>query len=310
METWDLIIIGAGAAGLTAGIYGARSGLKTLILEKQLPGGATIESPWIENYPGFLSIHGQELIDKMVAHATKFGAKINHLEPVVALELKEEKKTVKTSRTTYEAPAVIITTGTHHRELGVPGEKEFSGRGVSYCALCDGAFFKGKTVMVVGGGNSAATSAQILANLASNVKLVHRRDQLRAEEIILEDLRRRKVEFLWNSEVKEIKGDNVVKSVAIMNNKTGEIKEVEVNGVFVQIGETPNSEFAKNAGVNVDKEGYVIVDSMQRTNIPGVYAAGDVTAHPIKQIGTAVGQAIVAATDAFGHIRRPYYYKG
>jgi len=310
METWDLIIIGAGAAGLTAGIYGARSGLKTLILEKQLPGGATIESPWIENYPGFLSIHGQELIDKMVAHATKFGAKINQLEQVVALELRGEKKTIKTSRTTYEAAAVIITTGTYHRELGVPGEKEFSGRGVSYCALCDGAFFKGKTVMVVGGGNSAATSAQILANLASNVKLVHRRDQLRAEEIILEDLRQRKVEFLWNTEVKEIKGDNVVKSVTIVNNKTGEIKEVEVNGVFVQIGETPNSEFAKNAGVNVDKEGYIIVDSMQRTNIPGVYAAGDVTIHPIKQIGTAVGQAIVAATDAFGYIRRPYYYKG
>jgi len=310
METWDLIIIGAGAGGLTAGIYGARSGLKAIILEKQMPGGATIESPAIENYPGFPSIHGQELIDKMVTHATKFGVKINQLEAVDALEFSGEKRIVKTGRTTYEAPAIIITTGTHHRELGVPGEKEFSGRGVSYCALCDGAFFKGKTVMVVGGGNSAATSAQILANLASNVKLVHRRDQLRAEEIILEDLRQRGVEFLLNTVVKEIRGDTVVKSAVVSDNKTGETKEVEVNGVFVQVGEVPNSEFAKNAGVKVDEEGYIIVDSMQRTNVPGVYAAGDVTVNPVKQIGTAVGQAIVAATDAFGYIRRPYYYKG
>jgi thioredoxin reductase (NADPH) len=310
MEKSDLIIIGAGAAGLTAGIYGARTGLKTLILEKQLPGGATIESPWIENYPGFASISGQELIDKMVAHAAKFGVQINQMEPVAELDLKGEQKTVKTNRTTYEASAIIITTGCHHRELGVSGEKEFSGKGVSYCALCDGAFFKGKKVVVIGGGNNAATSAQILAHLASNVKLIHRREQLRVEEIILEDLRKSSVEFLWNTEVKEIKGNNVVKSVAVFNNKTGETKEIEVSGVFVQVGEVPNSEIAKNAGIQVDKEDYIIVDSQQRTSIPGVYAAGDVTINPIKQIGTAVGQAIVAVVDAFGYIRRPYYYKG
>ena len=310
MEKWDLMIIGAGAAGLTAGIYGARTGLKTLILEKQMPGGATIESPWIENYPGFPSISGQELMGKMVAHAAKFGVQINQLEPVTALEVNEEKKIVKTSRTIYEASAIIITTGCHHRELGVPGEKEFSGKGVSYCALCDGAFFRGKKVVVVGGGNSAGTSAQILAGLASNVKLVHRRDQLRVEEIILEDLRRRSVEFLLNTEVQEIEGDTVVKSVVLRDNKTGETKEIELDGIFVQVGEVPNSEFAKNAGVQVDEGYYIVVDSQQRTNIPGVYAAGDVTINPIKQIGTAVGQAIVAATDAFGYIRRPYYYKG
>jgi thioredoxin reductase (NADPH) len=310
MEKQDIIIIGAGAAGLTAGIYAARSGLKTLILEKQMPGGATVESPWIENYPGFISITGQELIDKMVAHAAKFGVRINQLEPVTELDVSGEKRIVKTGKTTYEASAIIITTGCHHRELGVPGEKQFSGRGVSYCALCDGAFFKGKKVVVVGGGNNAATSAQILAHLASNVKLVHRRDQLRAEEIILEDLRKSNVEFLWNTEVKEIKGDNIVKSIVVSDNKTGEKKELEVSGVFVQVGEVPNSEFAKNAGIQVDKEGYIIVDSQQRTNVPGVYAAGDVTINPVKQIGTAVGQAIVAVVDAFGYIRRPYYYKG
>jgi len=310
MEQWNLIIIGAGSAGLSAGLYGARGGLRTLILEKQLPGGATIESPEIENYPGFISISGQELIDKMVAHATKFGAKINQLEPVVMLNLKGEKKTVRTTKAEYEASALIITTGCHHRELEVPGEKEYSGKGVSYCALCDGAFFKGKKVIVVGGGNNAATSALILAHLTPNVKLIHRRDNLRAEEILLEDLRKTRVEFIWNTEITEIKGDKTVKSVTTVNNKTGEQKEIEADGVFIQVGEIPNSDFAKNAGVQTDDYGYIVVDSQQRTNIPGVYAAGDVITNPVKQIGTAVGQAIVAATDAFGYIRRPYYYKG
>ena len=310
MEKWDLVIIGAGAAGLTAGIYGARSGLRTLVVEKQLPGGATVESPWIENYPGFPSINGQELIDKFVAHATKFGVQINQLEPVTALDVKKRIKIVGTTKATHEASAIIITTGCHHKELGVPGEKEYNGRGVSYCALCDGAFFKGKTVAVIGGGNNAATSAQILAHLASNVKLIHRRERLRAEEIIMEDLRNKNVELLCNTEVKEIKGDNVVKSIVTFNNETGETGEIEVGGVFVQVGEVPNSEIARDAGVQVNDEGYVIVDSQQRTDVPGVYAAGDVTVFPVKQIGTAVGQAIVAVVDAFGYIKRPYYYKG
>jgi thioredoxin reductase (NADPH) len=310
MEKWDIIIIGAGAAGLTAGLYGARSGLKTLILEKQLPGGATVESPWIENYPGFPSISGQELGNKMVEHTTKFGVQVNQLESVTELDVKgEETRIVKTSKTSYEAGAIIIATGSHHRELGAKGEKEFSGKGVSYCALCDGAFFKGKKVVVVGGGNNAATSAQILVHLASNVKVVHRRDDFRAEEILLDSLRKANVEFLMNTEVKEIKGDSSVKSIVVFNNKSGETKEIQVNGVFVQVGEVPNSDFAKNAGVQVDEEGYIIVDLQQRTNIPGVYAAGDVTNSPVKQVGTAVGQGIIAAVNAFGYIRRPYYYK-
>jgi thioredoxin reductase (NADPH) len=309
MEKWDLIIIGAGAAGLTAGIYGARSGLRTLIVEKQLPGGATVESPWIENYPGFPSINGQELIDKFVGHAAKFGVQINQLEPVTGLDLKGHSKIVGTTKATHEASAIIITTGCRHKELGVPGEKEYNGRGVSYCALCDGAFFKGKTVAVVGGGNNAATSAQILAHLASRVKLIHRRERLRAEEIIMEDLRNKNVELLCNTEIKEIKGNNAVKSIVTLNNRTGETREVEVSGVFVQVGEVPNSEIARKSGVKVDDEGYIIVDSQQKTNILGVYAAGDVSAVPVKQIGTAVGQAIIAVVDAFGYIKRPYYYK-
>jgi len=309
MEHWDLIIIGAGPSGLTAGIYGARSGLKTLILEEKTPGGATAESPLIENYPGFPAVSGRKLIDKMVEHCQKFEVPINELERVVELDLKGEKMVVKTDRAAYTASAVIVASGCHYRELRVPGEKEFRGRGVSYCAVCDGAFFKGKRVIVMGGGNSAAVSAIYLSNLTSDVMLAHRRDRLRAEEALVKDLQARNVKILWNTDLKEIRGDDKVKSVTVFNNKTGETKEIEVDGVFVQVGEVPNSQIVREAGVEVDKGGYIIVDERQRTSIRGVYAAGDVTTGPVKQIGTAVGQAIIAATEAFGYIKRPYYYK-
>ena len=310
MEHWDLIIVGAGPAGLTAGIYGARSGLKTLILEEKTPGGQAAETPLVENYPGFKSISGQNLIDKMTEHCKKAGAKVNELEKVAELDLKGEKKIVKTNKTTYTASALIIASGSHYRTLGVLGENEFRGRGVSYCAVCDGAFFKGRKVLVVGGGNSAAVSAIYLANLASDVKLAHRKSQLRAEGALVKDLQTQKVEILWNMELKEIKGDVKVRSAILTNNKTGETKEINVDGVFVQVGEVPNSQFAKEAGIEVDERNYIVIDARQRTNIRGVYAAGDVTNGPVKQIGTAVGQAILASTEAFGYIKRPYYYKG
>lgn len=310
MEQWDLIIIGGGPAGLTAGIYGARSGLKTLILEEKTLGGATAESPLIENYPGFPAITGQELVSKMAEHCRKFGVTIKEIEGALELDLSSEKKTVKTDQASYSAFSVIIATGCHYRKLGVSGENEFRGRGVSYCAVCDGAFFKEKRVLVVGGGNSAATSALYLSNVASSVKLVHRRDQLRAEEALFRNLQERNVEFLWNTVAKEIKGDVKVRSVVVYNNKTGKTREIEVDGVFVQVGEVPNSQIAIQAGVKVDEGGYIIVNERQRTNIAGVYAAGDVTNGSVKQVGTAVGQAIVAATESFGYIKRPYYYKG
>jgi thioredoxin reductase (NADPH) len=310
MEKWDLVIVGAGAAGLTAGIYGARSGLRTLILEEKVAGGETALSPLIENYPGFLSISGKELADRMVEHCKKFGVQINEFEGVTEMNLTAENKTIKTNRAIYSTSAVIIATGTHYRELKVPGEKEFFGRGVSFCVVCDGAFFKDKRVLVVGGGNSAAISALFLSNLASNVKLVHRKSQLRAEEALVKELQKQKVEFLFDTEIKEIKGDTKVKGVTVYNNKTGQTREIEVDGVFIQVGEEPNSQIAKQAGVQVDEKGYIIVDSRQRTNILGVYAAGDVTNSPVKQIGTAVGQAIIAANEAYGYIKRPYYYQG
>jgi thioredoxin reductase (NADPH) len=310
MESWDLIIIGGGAAGLAAGIYGARSGLKTLILEEKMAGGATADAPVIENYPGFESIIGAELAQKMATHCRKTGVVIRDFEKVLSLVLKGEKKLVKTNKTAYEAKAVIIASGSHYRELGVPGEKEFRGKGVSYCGICDGPLFKGKRVLVVGGGNSAVITALYMAELASEVKVSHRRDVFRAEEALVRALKGKvNVEILWNTEVREVKGEKLVSKAVIFNNKTGETKELLVDGVFIQVGEDPNSELAKEAGVAVNEEGYIIIDIRQRTNILGVYAAGDVTNHPVKQVGTAVGQGITAALEAYGYIRRPYYYK-
>ncbi len=309
MEDWELIIIGAGVAGLTAGIYGARSGLKTLVIDEKVSGGTLAEAPLVENYPGFPSITGAELAKRITEHCKASGAQINELEKVLELDFKGRKKRVKTSKATYSASAIIIATGCHHRELGVPGEKELLGRGVSYCAVCDGAFFKGKRVLVVGGGNAAAASALYLSNLASNVKIVHRREQMRAESSLVRRLHERGVEFLWNTQVKEIKGESRVEKVLLYNKKTRRESEIEVDGVFIQVGETPNSKIAEKAGVKVNEGGYIIVDTYQRTNIEGVYAAGDVTNRPVKQIGTAIGQGIVAATEAFGYIKKPYYYK-
>jgi len=310
MESWDLIIIGGGAAGLAAGIYAARSGLKTLVLEEKMAGGTTADAPLVENYPGFQSISGMELAQKMVAQCRGTGVIIREFEKVLSLDLNGEKKIVKTNRTVLETETVIIASGSRYREIGVPGEKEFLGRGVSYCGICDGPLFKAKRVLVVGGGNSALITALYIAGLASEVKVAHRRDAFRAEEALVKALNEKaNIEILWNSEVKEIKGEKLVNKVTIFNRNTGETKELLVDGVFVQVGETPNSQLAKEAGVEVDKDGYVMIDIRQRTNIAGVYAAGDVTNHPVKQVGTAVGQGITAALEAYGYIRRPYYYK-
>ncbi len=310
MENWDLIIIGAGAAGLSAGIYGARSGLKTLILDEKLAGGTTADAPIVENYPGFNQVTGAELADKKVAHAKKTGAIIHELEAVTAMDLKGEKKIVKTSRTEYEAPAIIIASGAHYREANVKGEKEFRGRGVSYCGVCDGPFFKGKRVLVIGGGNSACITTLYISGLAAQVYVVHRKDVFRAEDALVKDLESKgNVKVMWNTEVKEIKGEKVVTSAVLLDNKTGATQELAVNGVFVQIGESPNSQLAQTSGVETEEGGSIKIDIHQRTNIPGVYAAGDVTNHPVRQIGTAVGQGITAALEAYGYIKRPYYRK-
>lgn len=310
MEDLELVIIGAGAAGLAAGIYSVRSGLKTIVLEEKLAGGTAADAPIVENYPGFPGVTGTELAQKMVAHAKSAGVTLNELEAVVSLDFRSEKKRVQTQKTVYQASAVIVATGSHYRELGVPGEKEFRGRGVSYCGICDGPFFKGKRVLVVGGGNSAAMTALYLSGIAAETKIVHRREAFRCEEALTQSLKNTKnVEILWNTEIKEIRGDKGVQKVILFDKDTGESRELAVNGVFVQVGEDPNSQIAKDAGIAVDENGYIITDVQQRTNLEGVYAAGDVTNHPIKQVGTAVGQGITAALEAYGFIRRPYYQK-
>ena len=308
MESWELVIIGAGAAGLAAGIYGARSGLKTLIIEEKMAGGTTADAPVVENYPGFSQIVGGELAEKMMLHCKKAGAIIHEIETVTDLDLKDERKTVKTNRATYEAKAVIIATGSHYREIGVKGEKKFRGRGVSYCGVCDGPLFKGKRVLVVGGGNSAATTTLYLSGIAAEVVVAHRRDAFRAEEALVRDMVSKKnVQVFLNTEVREIQGDTFVTKVVLYDNKAQETRELAVDAVFVQIGEAPSSQIVREAGLEVDEHGYIKTDLFQRTNIPGVYAAGDVTNHPVKQVGTAVGQGITAALEAYSYIRRPYY---
>jgi thioredoxin reductase (NADPH) len=310
MENWDVIIIGAGSAGLAAGIYAVRSGLKTLILDEKLPGGTISDASTVVNYPGFAEISGGELAEKMTNHCRKVGAVIHELEPVSELDLTGEKKIVKTFNAAYEAKTVIFSMGSHYKEIGIKGEKEFRGRGVSYCGVCDGPFFKGKKVLVIGGGNSACITTLYLSGLAAQVTVIHRREAFRAEETLVSDIASKgNVKTLWNTEAQEIKGDKQVRTVTLIDNITNQTSESVVDAVFVQVGEAPNSQIAKASGVETDENGYIKIDINQKTNLPGVYAAGDVTNHPVKQVGTAVGQGITAALEAYGYIRRPYYKK-
>lgn len=310
MENWDVIIIGAGSAGLSAGIYAVRSGLKTLILDEKFAGGTISDASLVVNYPGFAEISGSELAEKMTSHAKKVGATIHDIEPVIGLDLAGELKVVKTSSTSYGAKAVIYSTGSHYKELGAKGEVDFKGKGVSYCGVCDGPFFKGKRVLVVGGGNTACITTLYLSGIASQVYVVHRRQSFRAEEKLVADvLSKSNVSIIWNTEVQEIKGDKQVKAVSLIDNITKKTSELVVDAVFIQIGEAPNSQIASSSGMETDQHGYIKVNSRQETNLSGVFAAGDVTDQPIKQVGTAVGQGITAALEAYSFIKRPYYRK-
>jgi thioredoxin reductase (NADPH) len=299
-EKHDLIIIGAGPAGLAAGIYGARMGLRTLVIGETL-GGMAVESPLIENYPGFTQISGFELVNRMREQAEKYGANVLVPEKAVEIDLKDREKAVITDRDAYTADALIIATGSTHRKLGVPGEEEFKGRGVSYCATCDGPLFKGRRVMVVGGGNSAVVEALYLKGIAGKLYLAHRRDDLRADAILKKRILESDVEILWNSEVKAIEGDTLVRRVRIFNNKKKEERVVNVDGVFIRVGEAPQSGLARKAGIAVDKEGFIVVNRNQETSMEGVYAAGDVTGG-VRQIGVAVGAGITAAVNAYLYV--------
>lgn len=300
---FDLLIIGAGPAGLAAGIYAARSGLKAVIIDKGAAGGQVLAIPVVENYPGFPKIAGWELAEKLTAHARNY-VPIKEGEEVKAINT-GEIITVVTDRDRYTGRALLFATGAGPRRLGVPGEATFSGRGVSYCAVCDGFFFKNKAVVVVGGGNAALTDALYLKSLGCEVTLIHRRDDFRAEHYLKEAVKHEAIPVLWNSVVEEIRGDEAVTGVLVKNLKEGATREIRTDGVFIAIGEKPNTELAASIGVAL-ADGFIVVDRHGRTNIPRVYAAGDVTGG-VRQIVTAVSEGATAALAAFTDLTKPYW---
>lgn len=294
---FDVIIVGAGPAGLCAGMYSGRGMLKAVVLERGIPGGELLNTDLIEDYIGFESILGRDLAEKMADHAKKFGAEIRQ-ENVEAIEkMADGTFEVRTSvETVYRAPSVIITAGGTPNKLGVPGEQEYAGRGVSYCAVCDGAFFKGETIAVVGGGDAAVEEADYLTRYAEKVYLIHRRDELRASKILQERLfANPKAEVIWNKVVKEIKGGpQGVTGVMLKDTVTQEDSALSVTGCFVLIGFTPNSGLIKGH-FDHDASGYIITDDRMMTSIPGLFAAGDLRVQLTRQITTAVGDATTAA---------------
>lgn len=302
---WELIVIGGGPAGMTAAIYGARYGLKTLLLESKVLGGAQATSPGIENYPGFTFIVGIDLATKMKEQVKKCGAIIKEITDVRSITREENDGDflLDTRRGVYRAKAIIIATGGGHKHLNVPGEEMLTGRGVSFCATCDGPLFRAKTVAVIGGGNTAVTEALYLAEVTKKVYLIHQRDQLRAEKIVQDHIFNSEVEILWNTVVKEIKGNDLVNELMLENVKTKTQQSLAVDGVFIALGSNPESALAKSIGVETNDHGEVLVNAKQGTNIPGVFAAGDVV-ESMKQIAVAVGHGAIAADSAYSYIRR------
>jgi thioredoxin reductase (NADPH) len=297
---YDLIIVGGGPAGLTAAIYALRARVKTLLLEREVVGGQIALSNVIENYPGFPSISGAELMEKFEAHAKGFGLEIKFAE-VEKIGLDGKEKVIKTSEGELRSKAVIVATGAKPRMLGVPGEKEFYGKGISYCATCDGPFFKDQRVAVVGGGDTAVKEAIYLSKLAARIHIVHRRDQLRAEKIIQEKaFETPNIKILWSHILKEIKGDKgVVTGVVLDDLKTSKTKQMEVEGVFIFVGTTPTTYFVD---VEKDEMGFIKTNQKMETSVPGIYAAGDCRTTPLPQVSTAVGDGAIAAFMAQSHM--------
>jgi len=300
----DIVIVGGGPAGLTAGIYTVRSGLKAAVVERGALGGQVATTPVVENYPGFTSVGGKTLVDIMVNHALEY-VQIFQGEEVIEIEPGDLIK-VLTSRRRFLARAVLLATGASHRHLGAAGEYRLAGRGVSYCSTCDGPLFKGKNVVMVGGGDSAVTEALHLYHMGVDVTLIHRRDSLRAQKQLTKNLFDNNIPMLRNTEVKEIHGEEKVKELVLYNNKTEETTTVETDGVFIAIGYTPSVELAKKIGVELTTDGYIKRDSRHRTNIPGIYSAGDVEGG-YKQIVTAAGQGSEAALAIFEDLMNPYW---
>lgn len=295
---YDIIIIGAGPAGLSAAIYSSRGGLKTAIFEKALIGGQITVTDEVENYPGFEEpLSGFELTDKMRKQAERFGT-VFHDEEITAIGLEGLCKIIQTQSHTYRAKSVIICTGAHPRRLNVPGEEPLTGRGVSYCATCDGALYRDKVVAVVGGGDSAIEEGLFLTRFAKKVYVIHRRDSLRAQKIIQERaLKNPKMEFIWDTVVQEISGDTKVKELEIFNRKTNLISHLPVDGVFIYVGILPNNNLLESR-IELDAAGFVLTDETMHTNVPGIYAAGDIRHTVLRQVVTATSDGAVAAWSA------------
>lgn len=305
MNLYDVIVIGGGPAGYTAALYTARAGLRTLVLEKLFAGGQMTQTNQIDNYPGFPDgIDGVTLGMQMQAGAQRFGVETLSSE-VLSVSLDQHMKTIETTQGSFQARVVIIATGADHKHLGLPEENALIGRGVAYCAACDGMLYRGKTVAVVGGGNSAAADAALLARVAKKVYLIHRRDTLRATKIYHEPLQKTEnVEFVWNSQVTQLHGDGRLSGVTVKDVNSGEERLIEVDGLFVSIGRSPaTAPFASQ--LKLDDKGYIIADESTMTNLPGVYAVGDVRTKAVRQIVTATADGAVAA-----HYAEEYLLEG
>lgn len=296
---FDLIIVGAGPAGMTAAIYAARSGLHAILLEKAVPGGQVALTPLVENWPGMISVPGKQLVDMMVQH-TKTYAHLHEGEEVTEIKVGKKIEAL-TGSGRYVADALLIATGATHRKMGVTGEDRLYGKGVSYCSTCDGFFYKGRTAMVVGGGNTAMTDAMYLNSLGCNVTIIHRRDAFKAEKRLVDNVTALKIPVILNALVTEIKGEKNVESIAIKDAVTGKETVLKTDAVFVAIGETPMSDIAQSIGVQTDDAGFIQVDTEMRTSIPRVYAAGDVIGG-VRQIVTAVGSGSTAALTIFSDL--------
>jgi thioredoxin reductase (NADPH) len=294
-KIYEAIIIGGGPAGMTAGLYTSRSRLSTLLIETGLLGGQITTTELIENYPGFPEgINGSDLSQLMEEQAKRFGLEIIQQE-VIEVRLEGDRKVVRTHESDYYSKTLIISSGTEYRKLGIPGEDAFIGRGVSFCATCDGAFFKDSRIVVVGGGDSALTEALFLTKFAKEVTIIHRREALRATKIYQErTFANPKINFLWNSVVQEIKGDKMVQSILVKNVKTNEVREIQAEGVFLFVGISPKTQFLKGL-VQMDEGRYIITDENCETSVKGIFAAGDCRKKLLRQVTTAVGDGATAA---------------
>ena len=299
---FDTVILGGGPAGLSAGIYASRGAVSTAILDVSMMGGQPSNYLELENYPGFPIIGGYDLMEKFEEHADKFGVQKFPMQEIESLDLKSTPKVILTKEAEFKSKTVIIACGAQPMKLGVPGEAEFVGRGVSYCAVCDGAFYKDKVVAVVGGGNAAVEEAMYLTKFANKVYVIHRRNELRADKIVQERaFKNEKIEFIWDSVVKEIKGDDLVHTAVLENVKSGERSNLQVNGVFPYIGMVPNIE-GISGQVEQDAGGFIITDETMKTSIDGVFAVGDVRKTPLRQVITAASDGAVGAVYAVKYI--------